>query len=80
MGVFATIMTEPAARAPGTEMVMIDATHLKTHRAALSLAVKKGARKADRADERRSELDVARPGRREGPSDPYVPLGRPDPG
>ena len=42
MGVFATIMTERAAKAQQTETVMIDATHLKTHRATSSLAVKKG--------------------------------------
>ena len=42
MGVFATIMTELATQAQDTEMVMIDATHLKTHRTASSLAVQKG--------------------------------------
>ena len=36
------IMTELAAQARDTEMVMIDATHLKAHRTASSLAVKKG--------------------------------------
>ena len=41
-GVFATIMTDLAARAQQTELKMIDATHLKAHRPALSLAVKKG--------------------------------------
>jgi transposase len=30
MGVFVTVMTELAAQAQDTEMVMIDATHLKT--------------------------------------------------
>ena len=43
MGVFATIMTERAAQAQQTETILIDATHLKTHRTASSLAVKKGA-------------------------------------
>ena len=42
MGVFATIMTELAGQAQQIETVMIDATHLKTHRTASSLAVKKG--------------------------------------
>ena len=42
MGVFATIMTELAAQAQQTETMMIDATHLKTHRTASSLVVKKG--------------------------------------
>jgi transposase len=42
MGVFATIMTELAARSQDTEIVMIDATHAKAHRTASSLAVQKG--------------------------------------
>ena len=55
MGVFATIMTELAAQAQQTETVMIDVEpvvrhwfenhwrgHLKAHRTASSLAVKKG--------------------------------------
>ena len=42
MGVFTTIMTELAAQAQDTEMVMIDATHLKTHRTVSSLALQKG--------------------------------------
>lgn len=42
MGVFATIMTELAAQAQETEIVMIDATHTKAHRTASSLAVQKG--------------------------------------
>ena len=44
MGVFATIMTEPSAQAQQTEIVMIDATHVKVHRTASSLSVKKGGR------------------------------------
>ena len=42
MGVFATIMTELSAQAQQIEIVMIDATHVKAHRTASSLAVKKG--------------------------------------
>ncbi len=42
MGVFATIMTEMAVQGQDTEMVMIDATHLKSHRTASSMAVQKG--------------------------------------
>ena len=42
MGVFATIMTELAAQAQETGIVMIDATHAKAHRTASSLAVQKG--------------------------------------
>ncbi len=42
MGVFARIMTELAAEAQQTEIVMIDATHVKAHRTASSLRLKKG--------------------------------------
>ena len=42
MGVFATIMTELSAQARQTGIVMIDATHVKAHRTASSLAVEKG--------------------------------------
>ncbi len=42
MGVFAAIMTELAAQAQDTETVMIDATQVKAHRTASSLAVQKG--------------------------------------
>ena len=42
MGVFARIMTELAARAQATDVVMIDATHLKAHRTASSLRLRKG--------------------------------------
>lgn len=38
---FATIMTELAAQAQETEIVMIDATHTKAHRTGSSLAVQK---------------------------------------
>ena len=78
MGVFATIMTELAARAQDTEIVMIDATHAKAHRTASSLAVQRGVRKADRADQGRAQLETARRGRCEGPPDPDVPLGGTD--
>ena len=42
MGVFATILTELAAQAQETEIVMINAIHAKAHRTASSLAVQKG--------------------------------------
>ena len=42
MGVFATIMTQLAAQAQDTGIVMIDAPHAKAHRTASSLAVQKG--------------------------------------
>ena len=78
MGVFATIMTELAAQAQDTEILMIDATHAKVHRTASSLAVQKGARTSDRAHERRTELEIARPRGREGPPHSDVPVGRPN--
>lgn len=42
MGVFATIMTDQAAQAQDTGIVMLDANHAKAHRTASSLAVQKG--------------------------------------
>lgn len=42
MGVFATIMTELAAKGQDSGIVMIDATHAKAHRTASSLALQKG--------------------------------------
>ncbi len=42
MGVFARVMTELAVPAQDTGVVMIDATHLKAHRTASSLAAQKG--------------------------------------
>ena len=50
MGVFASIMTELAAQGQDTEMVMIDATHLKAHRTASSMAVQKGGPMANGGD------------------------------
>ena len=41
MGVFATTMPELTAKAKDTAIVMIDATHAKSHREALSPAVHK---------------------------------------
>lgn len=67
MGVFATIMTELAAQAQETQIVMIDATHAKAHRA---WRFKKGARTADRAHEGWPDLETARPGRCEGRRSP----------
>lgn len=74
MGVFATI-GGPSA---GDRDRMIDATHAKAHRSASSLAVQRGARTADQADQGRYEFETARPGGCEGPSDPNVPVGGPD--
>ena len=55
-GVFATIMTEPAAKGQDTGIAMIDASDAKAHLTASSLALQKGARTADRSDEARPEL------------------------
>lgn len=75
---FATIMTELAAQAQVTEIVMIDATHAKAHRRASSLGIQKEARTAGRANQRRAELETARCGRCKGAPDPDIPLGRAD--
>lgn len=42
LGVFVRIFTELAAEGRDTEVIMIDATHLKAHRTASSLRGKKG--------------------------------------
>ncbi len=42
MGVFARVLTELAAEGDATGTLMIDATHLKTHRTASSMGLKKG--------------------------------------
>ena len=42
-GVFARILIELAREGEKTDVLMIDATHLKAHRTASSLAVKRGA-------------------------------------
>jgi transposase len=41
-GIFARILLELAGESDATDMLMIDATHLKTHRTASSLGLKKG--------------------------------------
>ena len=45
-GVFAQILVELACAGDQTDVLMIDATHLKAHRTASSLGLKKGARAA----------------------------------
>ena len=45
-GVFARIMIELARNGGHTDVLMIDATHLKAHRTASSLGLKKGAKAA----------------------------------
>ncbi|MFY9210831.1 MAG: IS5 family transposase [Aestuariivita sp.] len=44
MGVFARILTELAAQGDATDTLMIDATHLKAHRTASSMGLKKKGR------------------------------------
>ena len=41
-GIFARMLLELAGQGDDTDMLMIDATHLKTHRTASSLGLKKG--------------------------------------
>ena len=41
-GIFARMLLELAAESDATETLMMDATHLKTHRTASSLGLKKG--------------------------------------
>ena len=41
-GIFARMLLELANQGEATDMLMIDATHLKTHRTASSLRLKKG--------------------------------------
>ena len=45
-GVFARILTELARNGGQTDILMIDATHLKAHRTASSLGLKKGVKAA----------------------------------
>lgn len=45
-GIFARILIELAREGGETDVLMIDATHLKAHRTASSLGLKKGARAA----------------------------------
>lgn len=59
-GIFARILLELSGQGGGTDTLMIDATHLKTHRTASSLALKKGAWPTDRAHQRRDELEAPR--------------------
>ena len=42
MGIFARILTELASEGDATDTPVIDATHLKTHRTASSMGLKKG--------------------------------------
>jgi len=58
MGVFASILTELAAQGDATGTLMIDATHLKTHRTASSMGLKKGAWSPDWPHQGWTELET----------------------
>ncbi len=51
-GVFARMLQGLAAQSDARDMLMIDATHLKVHRTAASLRLKKGASDAALAERR----------------------------
>ena len=59
-GIFARVMAGLATEHGEWKTVMIDPTYLKGHRAATSLAVKKGAWAPDWQDHRRHEDQAAR--------------------
>ena len=59
-GIFARMLLELADQGGGTDTLMIDATHLKTHRTASSLGLKRGAWPPDRSHQGRGELETAR--------------------
>ena len=64
MGVFARMLEGLAGREDTGGTLMTDATHLKAHRTAASLRLKKGVRTEDRTDQRRSELQASHVDRR----------------
>jgi transposase len=59
-GIFARMLLELAGQSGGTDTLMVDATHLKTHRTASSLGLKRGAWPPDWAHQGRDELQAAR--------------------
>ena len=58
-GIFAQMLVGLAAEHGEEKTVMIDATYLKAHRTATSMAAKKGGRSPDRSNERRDEHEAA---------------------
>lgn len=72
-GIFAWMLLELADQGSEIDTLMIDATHLKTHRTASSLGLEKGARPPDRAHQGRDELQAARRRGCSGPPDAAVP-------
>ncbi|EBA07162.1 transposase orfA IS5 family element [Sagittula stellata E-37] len=75
-GVFARIMAGLAAEHGEETTVMIDATHLKAHRTASSLGVKKGAWTPDWPNQGRHEHEAARHLRQPWPTRRPVPDSR----
>ena len=74
MGVFARILTELAAQGDATGTLMIDATHLKTHRTASSMGLKKrGAWPSDWPHQGWAVLQTACRYRCVGSSNPTIP-------
>lgn len=67
-GIFARMLRELADQGGRTDILMIDATHLKTHPNASSLGLKKGAWPPNRAHQGRDEFETARGERRGWPS------------
>jgi transposase len=59
MGVFATIMTELAARDQETGIMLIDATQAKAIERPKAWRLKKGARTADWTDQGQSQTETA---------------------
>ena len=73
MGIFARMLMTLAEAGQDVSTVMIDATHLKTHRTASSLRRQKGGAVASSDAQGRPELEAACHCRREGPPGPPVP-------
>lgn len=73
MGVFARILTELTAQGDGTGTLMIDVTHLKAHRTASSMGLKKGARPPDWPHQGWTELETPCRNRCGGSSNPTIP-------
>ena len=77
-GVCARMMTGLAAEHRESKTLMIDATYLKTHRTATSMAVKKGARAPDRSQQGWDEHQAACHLRQPGAADRPVRHRRPE--
>ncbi len=72
MGVFMWIMEGRAAKAPDNKTISIDATHLKAHRTASSLAIKKGVQTPDWSYQRWDEHEIARCNRHDQAANPVL--------